>query len=75
VPDIARPSKISDETCRGSMGRGVDTEFECAVGGERENEWGMASGTQNRKPSCPGLVSVWGGQIARGLVEDIRVEE
>ena len=47
MPDIARPSKISDETCKGSTGRGVDTEFECAVGGERENERGSASGAQN----------------------------
>ena len=66
--NIARPSKISDATFRGSTGSGVDTEFECAVGGEHENKRGRAFGVQNRKPGCPGSVLVWGVQKVRGTL-------
>jgi len=48
---------------------GADNGFEGVVGGKHENEWHGAFGAQNRKPSRPGSVSVWGVQVAKGLVE------
>jgi hypothetical protein len=37
-------------------------------------ERGRAFGPQNRKPSCLGLVSVWGAQRAAGFVEEVHGE-
>jgi hypothetical protein len=53
----------------------VDAEFEGAAGGECKNERRGAFGAQNQKPSCPGSVSVWGVQIAKGLVKEVHGEE
>jgi hypothetical protein len=37
-------------------------------------ERGAGFGWQNRKPSRTGSVSVWGAQMTRGVVEEVRRE-
>jgi len=42
--------------------------------GSGEIERGGAFGAQNRKPSRPGSVSVWGAQSVAGFVEEVHGE-
>jgi hypothetical protein len=69
--DMDGPSKDSKEKCRGGAGGGMHFKFEVVVGGEHENGPGRAFGTQNRKPSRLGSVSVWGVQIVISLVYEV----
>lgn len=74
VLNIAKSSKISNEKCKGGARGGMHAKFEGEVGGEHKNEWSGAFGVQNPKWSHPSLVSVWGVQMIREVVEEVHQE-
>ena len=53
----------------------MHTKIEGAVGGEHENKWSGAFGTQNQKLSGLASVSVWGVQMIRAVAEEFHGEK